>query len=147
MFLSWKWLKIQIPPLAEMFTRTSEVPRFASSPNCPNWVWVDYFFPVTSKKGKLCWHRGPHFYWGANMWSELCPWLEALPHSSQSLSVLSDSALSLWGCEKPICLDPLTLADGLLYRRTVPWMNDLGFSPVTGHQKHYSHCRLHGKTY
>lgn len=47
-----------IPPLAEMFTRTLEVPSFASSPNCPNWVWFVYFFPVTSKKGKLCWYPG-----------------------------------------------------------------------------------------
>lgn len=41
----------------------------------------------------------------------------------------------------------LPLAEGLLYRRTDTWMNDLGFSPVTGYQKHYSHFSLHGKTY
>lgn len=136
-----------IPPLAEMFTRTSEVPSFASSPNCPNWVWFDYFFQWHPRRASFADIRAHHFYWGANMWPELCPWLEALPHISQSLSVLSHPALSLWGCEKLICLDPLTLAEGLLYQRTVPWMNDLGFSPVTGHQKHYSHFRLHGKIY
>lgn len=136
-----------IPPLAEMFTRTLEVPSFASSPNCPNWVWFDYFFQWHPRRASFADIRAHHFYWGANMWPELCPWLEALPHISQSLSVLSHPALSLWGCEKLICLDPLTLAEGLLYQRTVPWMNDLGFSPVTGHQKHYSHFRLHGKIY